>query len=361
MADSPRPNEEFGRSGNPGDTAERLVEGLDSHAIFLLDEGGEIVAWPAPAVSLYGHEARDALDEHVRVLFADDREESTIDELTAALEEAGTGVIEVEGWHERADGSVFWGSLSVSPLSEGRDGFTAVCRDTTVTKEYEQMLERQNDRLKEFTDILAHDLRNPLNAIEQHLTLYKNTREETHLESIHGTVDRMTRLVEDLLRVARQGDVIAEPEPSDIEEIIHTAWEGTGSASATLQYESVPTVSTDPDRLCELFENLFRNAIEHGGRDDRTESEDSTDTTGQVLVRVGPLDGGFYVEDDGPGVPDHIGEEVFDHGVTTARGGSGYGLSIVRTIVNAHGWDIALGESSVGGARFEVTGIEFLD
>jgi PAS domain S-box len=298
------------------------------------------------------------LGEHLRVLLGDGDEDETVEGVATILPETRTGTVEREGWHERSDGSVFWGTLTLSPLQGGEPGgYGVVCRDTTTTKEYQRMLERQNGRLKEFTDILAHDLRNPLGAIDQHLTLYEETGERTHIESIDQTTDRMSRLVEDLLRVAKQGDIVTDPEPTDIERVARLAWTGTGDPGDSLEYETVPTVSADSDRLCELFENLLRNAVKHGSTDD-------TDTRGdhsEVTVRIGPLDDGFYVEDDGPGISDSVGAEVFDHGVTTTQDGSGYGLSIVRTIANAHGWDISLAMAENVGARFEITGIEFLD
>jgi signal transduction histidine kinase len=103
-------------------------------------------------------------------------------------------------------------------------------------------------------------------------------------------------------------------------------------------------ISADEDRLTELFENLFRNAVEHGGS--------------EVTVTVGPMNGGFYVADDGPGIAEERREAVFDHGVSSSDDGSGYGLSIVRTIAHAHGWDVIVSEADAGGARFEFTGIE---
>jgi PAS domain S-box-containing protein len=327
------------------DTADHLLEGITSHAIFMLDTDGLIATWPDPAQELYGYDPATVLDQHISTLFAD--EEGAGGEIV--LDDAReSGVVEVEHWHERADGSVFWGTLSLSPLSDDQfHGYAAVCQDTTATKEYERMLERQNDRLKEFTDVLAHDLRNPLSAIDGHLTLYRETGAEKHIETIDETTDRMARLVDDLLRVAEQGDVVEDPEPTDIEGVVDTAWEGTGRGSgATLQYERIPLVSADSDRLCRLFENLVRNSVEHGGE--------------EVTVRVGPLEDGFYVEDDGAGIPEDIREEVFDHGFTTDGGGSGYGLSIVRTVVNAHGWDVRVTEGDAGGARFEITGIDLL-
>ncbi|MDB9285334.1 PAS domain-containing sensor histidine kinase [Halorubrum ezzemoulense] len=334
-------------SGDP--VARRLLEGVSTHAIFMLNADGNIIAWPAPAMALYGHDATAVLDRHVRMLFADDEGEADSDSLLGDFfAEPREESVEFEHWHRRADGSVFWGTLTLSPLRNGEfHGYAAISRDTTTAKEYERMLERQNDRLKEFTDILAHDLRNPLNVIEGSLTLYEEAGDEEHLERIGETTNRMARLVDDLLRVARQGNVVSDPEPTDVGEVVEAAWRSLGGKSgATLTYDPVPSVSSDSDRLRELFENLFQNAMDHGGDD--------------AAVRVGPLDTGFFIEDDGPGIADGCEEEVFDHGFTTRDGGHGYGLSVVRTIVNAHGWDVVATEAESGGARFEITGIDFL-
>jgi signal transduction histidine kinase len=84
--------------------------------------------------------------------------------------------------------------------------------------------------------------------------------------------------------------------------------------------------------------------VEHGGED--------------VTIRVGALDDGFYVEDDGGGIPESERGDVFDAGYTTAADGNGFGLSIVQKIVEAQGWRIDVTESAEGGARFEITGVE---
>ncbi|QSG12281.1 Signal transduction histidine kinase [Halapricum desulfuricans] len=326
-----------------------IIEGVRSHAIFVLDSDGVVSVWSTSAQALYGYESAEMEGSHVRGLFAEERSGESDPMAAETFADTSKQVTEIEGWHERADGSVFWATLTLSPLgNEQSHRFTAISRDTTEIRAYEQMLERQNDRLKEFTDILAHDLQTPLQIIDGRLMLYDETGDDEHIESISVTVDRMARLVDDLLRVARQGDILTDPEPADLEPIVESAWDGaTHDTSATLRYEAVPSVSTDPDRLHELFENLFCNAVEHAGED--------------VTVRVGPLETGFYVEDNGPGIPEGIRDRVFDHGVTTSDDGSGYGLSIVRTIANAHGWDVSVTESGDGGARFTVTGIAFVD
>jgi signal transduction histidine kinase len=276
--------------------------------------------------------------------------EASVPSVADLLEAAGRKSVNDERWHERADGSVFWGSCTLSPLhGKGLDGYAVLSHNATDRKQYERSLERQNDRLKEFTDILSHDLRTPLSVIEGRLELYRETGEEEHADAIDGTVRRMEKLVDDLLRVARQGRMVEEPEPTDLGRVLETAREGTLPPPVNLVYEPAPRVVADPDRLCELFANLLRNAWEHGGE--------------SVTVRVGPFEDGrgFYVEDDGPGIPEGERERVFEHGYTTRDDGTGYGLSIVRSIVGAHGWDVAVVDTAGDGARFEVTGVEFVD
>jgi signal transduction histidine kinase len=77
-----------------------------------------------------------------------------------------------------------------------------------------------------------------------------------------------------------------------------------------------------------------------------------------VTVTVGDLDRGFYIEDDGPGIPETDREKVFEAGHTTSADGTGFGLSIVKEIVEAHDWEIRITDGTDGGARFEVTGVE---
>ena len=333
------------RTGAPAEGYRQMVESASGYAIFVISCDGHIASWPDTARELYGYDVEDVLDEPFDRLWAKrDGSSETVEDL---LYEARDGPAEIEQWHVCADGSAFWSTCAISPLPRGGlHGYTVVSYDTTARKQYERMLERQNDRLKEFTDILSHDLRAPLSVVDGRLELYRETGDETHLSTIEATTDRMGTLIEDLLRVARQGKVIQNPEPTDLRPLVRIAERGTIPETATLHYDPVPVLMADGDRLCQLFENLFRNAVEHGGED--------------VAVGVGPLEDGFFVEDDGPGIPASIRPNVFDHGFTTHADGSGFGLSVVRTIVGAHGWDVAATESASGGARFEVTGAGLL-
>jgi signal transduction histidine kinase len=116
---------------------------------------------------------------------------------------------------------------------------------------------------------------------------------------------------------------------------------------ATLETDTTQAIQADRSRLQQLFENLYRNAVEHGGDD--------------VTVSVGATDDGFYVADTGPGIPESDREEVFEAGYSTTEDGTGFGLRIVEQIAEAHGWESTVTGSEQGGARFEFTGIERVD
>ena len=223
-----------------------------------------------------------------------------------------------------------------------------IITDNTTQKDRQRKLQRQNERLNEFASVIAHDLRNPLNVAQGRAGLLVEDTDSPHIEPLVGALDRMETIVEETLTLARQGETIAEQEPITLAELVGKCWTQVDGAEATLTVGGDMTVCGDFDRLQHVFENLFRNAVEHGG--------DS------VAIAVGRLENGngFYVEDDGPGIPATERDSIFDPGYTSAEGGTGFGLTIVRRIVEAHGWEIRVTTGTDGGARFEVTGVTFV-
>ncbi|WP_049935170.1 receiver/sensor box histidine kinase [Haloplanus natans] len=212
-------------------------------------------------------------------------------------------------------------------------------------------LARQNGRLDEFASVVSHDLRNPLNVAEGNLELARMAVEDEHLDRVADALDRMHELIEDLLTLARSGRTVDDVRPVDLRSVAERAWATTDTEGARLVFDGDPgTVRADESRLTQVFENLFRNCVEHGSTDSRPGAE-----AGAVTITVGGTESGFYVADDGPGIPESIREDVFEPGYTTAADGTGFGLDIVRTIAAAHGWRVAVVEGTTGGARFEFT------
>ncbi|MFB6271074.1 MAG: sensor histidine kinase, partial [Halobacterium sp.] len=105
------------------------------------------------------------------------------------------------------------------------------------------------------------------------------------------------------------------------------------------------------------------DAVEHGSRaEDSQDDEDVPGRAASVTVTVGDAGSdGFYVADDGPGIPESERDAVFEGGYTTAEDGTGFGLAIVEDIVEAHGWTVDVTASEDGGARFDVRGVTTAD
>lgn len=230
------------------------------------------------------------------------------------------------------------------------EGIVVNAREITDRKEREReirqknrQLEQANEQLEQFAGVISHDLRNPLNVAQGHLTLAEEGREES-FEKAASALDRMEAIIDDVLELARQGQEIGETQQVSLKERATTAWEHVSTEEATLIAEENIEFGADPDRLLQLFENLFRNTLEHGGDD--------------VTVDVGAADGLFYVADDGPGIPADQREAVLEPGHTTNQDGTGLGLSIVSQIARAHGWEVHVTESADGGARFEFHDVE---
>ncbi|MFB6137768.1 MAG: PAS domain-containing protein [Halobacteriaceae archaeon] len=247
----------------------------------------------------------------------------------------------------RADGEVRWvweQGRVVDPDADELflEGFIT---DVTERRRVREALAERNERLEEFASIVSHDLRNPLNVATGRVELARRSGDEAHLEDAAAALDRMAELVDDLLALARQGREVESPEPVDLAAVASEAWAAVETHGADLAVESERRLLADQSRLAQLFENLFANAVQHGGRD--------------VTVRVGllPDDEGFYVADDGRGIAEEDRESVFDAGYTTAEEGTGFGLRIVEDVAAGHGWSVALAESESGGARFEVRGV----
>jgi len=216
-----------------------------------------------------------------------------------------------------------------------------VAVDITDLKEHEEELRRQNERLDEFANVVSHDLRNPLGIAQGYLELVRETGDDEAFAKIEAAHQRMEAIIDDVLTLARHGRWIGETQPVSLPSTIEAAWGAVETDGAELTNgEDLGTIDADDGRLEALFENLFRNAIEHGGED--------------VTVRVGRSPTGFFIEDDGPGILESEREQVFERGHTTSESGTGFGLSIVEQIADAHGWDVMIGEGADGGARFEI-------
>ncbi|WP_136603447.1 hybrid sensor histidine kinase/response regulator [Salinigranum halophilum] len=294
-----------------------------------------------------GYDAEEVLGRNPRHLKGPETEAEASRQMREAVENAESVSVDVTNY--RKDGTPFVNHVDIVPLFDDEGDlvhFLGSQVDVTDQYERERALARQNEQLAEFASIVSHDLQSPLAVARGRIELARATGDLSHLEQAETGLERASELIDDLLTLAREGQTLdpARVETVAVDAVARAAWDTVDTSGATLTVVDEWTVDADESRLRQLFENLFRNGVEHGATGGRS-----------VEVRVGPLSErcGFVVEDDGPGVPEEVSERLFEAGVTTAEDGTGFGLAIVRSIAEAHGWAVRQTDSERGGARFE--------
>ncbi|MFD1641768.1 histidine kinase N-terminal 7TM domain-containing protein [Halohasta litorea] len=239
--------------------------------------------------------------------------------------------------------------LTISPIVDSdmlknrSRGSLIVLQDITRLVQQRDELKQKNKRLDQFAGIVSHDLRNPLNVAVGWLEVARETGNTDHLERVERGHTRMQALIDDLLMLARESDLEGDRELITLSDEIGTCWQNVDTEDATLVNEANGMVFANLGRFRQLIENLIRNSIEHGGK--------------TVTITVGDLGQGFYVEDNGSGIPQGNYDRLFDAGHTTSQDGTGLGLAIVKQITDDHGWEITGAEGADGGVRFEITGV----
>lgn len=191
----------------------------------------------------------------------------------------------------------------------------------------------------EISSGVSHDAKNPLNVVMGRLELLDIG--EPHEDALFRSVDRVESLLTYLSRIGSTACPVSEPDSLSLADVATTVWAAASYEDATLEVQTDAAIEAERDRLQLLLRELFDNAVIHSG--------------GPVTVTVGATDSGFYVADDGPGIPEADRNEVFEQGFGTTREGEGYGLFLVDTAARAHGWTVSVGGSESGGTRIDVT------
>jgi PAS domain S-box-containing protein len=339
------------------ETNERLESLFEATPLTVMeiDSEGNVLRWNDAAEEMFGWTREEVIGEP-NPMIPEDRDQEFESHRQRAL--AGERIRTKEVKRRTKDGELLDLLLSVAPV-HGPDGdivsVIAVLEDVTERVQQRQELQRERDRLDEFASLASHDLRNPLNVAKGRTELARAEVDSEHLDAVASALDRMEQLITDLLTLARQGKTVGDREPVRIDALAARCWKNVETDGATINVETEATLRGDQSRTTTLFENLFRNAIEHGSK---TSGTSDAERSGPTVV-VGELDdsNGFYVEDDGPGMTAAERERAFESGYTTNENGTGFGLAIVKQIVEAHGWTITATESASGGARFEIAGV----
>lgn len=320
---------------------------LSPDIVQIINSNGEIT-YQSEVSPVVSYNIPDFEGENILNTVVDDHTDRIEDELLA-IENGLDSVYKTEYKYESDDGSeTYWFEARTQDTAntDEIDGVIRTLREISERKETEEKLRAKNKKLDQFTSVITHDLRNPLGVAKGYTNLLiDNIDEDSDLmryadESI-SSIDRMEEIITNMLTLTKSGDITGVKKEIDLGSVISDAWKNIESRNATIE-NNLTEVRVDGDKssLQQCFENVLRNAIEHGGSD--------------VTIRFDTYSDGVYVKDDGPGIDSGITDTIFEMGETTERSGTGYGLYITAKIIEEHGWDIRVNELVNDGARFDI-------
>ena len=358
-----------------------LIESAIDYAIFTTDNEGLITSWNSGAERLLGWTEAEAIGRACAMIFTpEDRIAGRPEE--ERQEATRVGRASDERPHLRKDGSRFWASGILTPLTDGNSeirGFAKIMRDNTERRAADQKLQKAlreseairatvesaNQAKDEFISTVSHELRTPLNSIRLWARMLGSGR-VPHEEWDEGirVIDRSAlsqqQLIDDLLDVSRMasGKLRLAPRETRLAHAIKGAVQAVMPSAAARKVEinarfdeQVGVVRADPDRIQQVVWNLLTNAVKFtpaGGHVDLDLRRDSRD----VLI---------VVKDTGIGIRADFLPHVFDRfrqaeaSTTRQHGGLGLGLAIAKQLVELHGGKITVESEGDGrGAQFAV-------
>jgi PAS domain S-box-containing protein len=347
-----------------------LVEGIQDHAIVMLDRSGNIQTWNSGAEQLFGYKTEEIIGQPLRLFLPPQVAEGYAreNELQQALV---LGKVGGEAWRVRKNGTQFWAIHATTPVynTHGElQGFAYITRDLTERKQAEtdlrkacEELSRSNLDLGQFAYVASHDLQEPLRAVAGCVQILKK-RYQGQLdgradELIAHTVDgvsRMKTLIDDLLAYSRVGTGSKALEPSDCNAILGDALANLeaaiAEAGAVVTHDQLPVAKADAVQLTQVFQNLVGNAIKFRGRQPARI---------HVGVRRNESHWVFSVKDNGIGMKPEYFEPIFVifqrlH-TRTEYPGTGIGLAICKKIVVRHGGRFSVESAPDQGSTFSFT------
>lgn len=224
-------------------------------------------------------------------------------------------------------------------------------------QETKQELEQSNEKLEQFAYVASHDLQEPLRMVSSYMDLLQNEvggdlddAEQEYFDYAINGAERMKAMIDGLLtysRVQTEADQFEEVAVDNVlEETLQDLELKLSQSNAVVEHEELPRVQADDNQLGQVFQNLIKNAVEHGGENTHIE----------VTARRRDSETEFAVADDGPGIPEDRQNEIF--GIFDKGGdsdGTGIGLAVCQQVVERHGGDIWIDSAEGDGTTFRFT------
>jgi signal transduction histidine kinase len=229
-------------------------------------------------------------------------------------------------------------------------GRIVVFTDVTRTERQRRELDRQNEQLEGFSAAIRHELLNTLQIVDGRVTIAGEALDEgdvrtarDSLRTASGAADRMSDIVDDLARLARQGQTLERTDFVDVSAVARKAWDGLDTDGLSLSLlRADGRIDADAGRTHGLFESAFAFARHNGA----------------TVVDVTLREDGFTITDDGNPVGEADPEDYFAYGVSVPDAAAGMLLPNLRTLARTHGWTATIDTAYTEGVRLVVSGVD---
>jgi len=336
----------------------RQVVASMANGLLSVDTGGKIVSYNLPALEMLdldesqvrGMDFKEVIDFRAAGIF------QTLNQCQSVMDREIT--------YYKKSGEIVPLALSITPIldeNETCQGAVIILRDLTEIKQLEEKVRRSEKlvAIGKLAAAVAHEIRNPLSSIRGFAQYLRNTlkdkpREKEYAETMVSEVDRINRVVTDLLTFARPME--ADLAPTDLTELVERtvrlvqADATSRDVGIQMNLSDLSIIPLDANQMTQAILNLLLNSLQ------------AVNTGGYIEVGA-ELDPAvsrlkIWVEDDGPGISRDQKEKIFDPFFTTREKGTGLGLAIVHKIVENHNGEIDLQSPPVGktrGCRFTIS------
>jgi PAS domain S-box-containing protein len=337
-----------------------------SDVVSIVAEDGTIRYQSPNSPHIKGWERDELVGENMLEYIHPDDRQHVVEEFRALVDTSGYIEKQIEFRFETKNNGWIW--LEATGTSPGPaapiDGYITTSRDISARKERERELEetkqelkQSNEKLEQFAYVASHDLQEPLRMISSYMELLEleladELDEETqeYMEFAADGANRMQAMIEGLLqysRVQTDGNPFETVDTDAVlDEILQDLELKLAESGVGVEHESLPPVTADRTQLGQVFQNLTKNAIEHGDSNTvveitATEHDDHTE---------------FAVADDGPGIPEDRQSDIFD--IFDKGGdsdGTGIGLAVCQQVIERHGGEIWVDSTEGEGTTFFFT------
>ncbi len=224
--------------------------------------------------------------------------------------------------------------ISVNPLPNSTNILASVF-DISDRRKIVDTLTRQKKELSNFVHLMGHDIRNCLSSIEGYTDLLEENEQEKELvlKKINNQTDYLQKLLNRSIELADAGQTVEKSEKVNLNKLVETIGAITIPQNIKLSHDPLVAVRADKEKLSQIFKNLFENAVIHG-------KPSQIDVTSKLLDNEIVL----TIENDGLQIEAKTVEEAFESTFTTKEKESIHGLTIVKKLVDAHGWKIRLAD-----------------